>query len=65
MAIRPPKPGVVKVDNELWSAVGDLEISEGTRVVIVETQGLYVKVKPISEEGVAADKAGATNVKNP
>ncbi|MGC9112514.1 NfeD family protein [Acidilobus sp.] len=48
---------MVRVDNELWSAVSDLEIREGSRVVVVERQGLYVKVKPISEGNSAADEA--------
>ncbi|ADL19318.1 hypothetical protein ASAC_0912 [Acidilobus saccharovorans 345-15] len=57
ISIRPSKPGVVRVDNELWSAISDLEIKEGSRVIVVERQGLYVKVKPVSDKNIATDKA--------
>lgn len=41
--------GQVKVDGELWSAIGenDMEISKGTEVEVVEIKGVKVIVTPI------------------
>lgn len=49
MAVRPPRPGVVKVGYELWSAVSDVEIPEGTPVEVVEREGIYVRVRPANK----------------
>ncbi|WP_292319531.1 NfeD family protein [Caldisphaera sp.] len=39
------KPGVVKIDNQLWSAYSDTSIKENTEVIVTEVNGIYVKVK--------------------
>lgn len=41
--------GQVKVDGELWSAIGenDMEISKGTEVEVIEIKGVKVIVTPI------------------
>ena len=41
--------GQVKIDGELWSAIGenDMEISKGTEVEVVEIKGVKVIVTPI------------------
>ncbi|MFP3080336.1 MAG: NfeD family protein [Acidilobus sp.] len=49
IAIRPPRSGVVRVGNELWSAVSNVEIGEGAEVLIVGREGLYVRVVPAAD----------------
>ena len=41
--------GQVKIDGELWSAVGlnDMDISKGTEVKVIEIKGVKVIVTPI------------------
>ena len=41
--------GQVKVDGELWSAIGenDMEISKGTEVEVIEIKGVKVIVAPV------------------
>lgn len=41
--------GQVKVDGELWSAIGenDMEISKGTEVKVIEIKGVKVIVAPV------------------
>jgi membrane protein implicated in regulation of membrane protease activity len=52
-AIAPNLPGEIKVMGSYWRAVADIEIKEGSPVLI-ETQesedGLTFKVKPVKEE---------------
>lgn len=40
-----PRGGVVLVESELWSAVSEDEIPAGSRVVVVEVDGLTLRVK--------------------
>lgn len=51
--VSPPRPGVVKVGNELWSAVSDEEIPEGTTVTVVGRDGLYLRVSRSKAQGKA------------
>ena len=41
--------GQVKIDGELWSAIGenDMEISKGTEVEVIEIKGVKVIVAPV------------------
>lgn len=41
--------GKVEINNTMWSATADREIEKGTHVVVVESEGVHVKVKPIEE----------------
>jgi membrane protein implicated in regulation of membrane protease activity len=43
------KPGSVKLGGEVWSAVcaDDVEISEGSKIEVLEIVGNKVKVKPL------------------
>ena len=43
------KPGSVKIGGELWSAVcaDDVEITEGSKIEVLEIVGNKVKVKPL------------------
>lgn len=41
--------GKVEIGNSIWSATADMEIEKGTHVVVVEGEGVHVKVKPIKE----------------
>ncbi len=43
------KPGSVKIGGEVWSAVcaGDIEITEGSKIEVLEIVGNKVKVKPL------------------
>jgi Membrane protein implicated in regulation of membrane protease activity len=43
--IVPGKPGVVKINNQLWSAYSDSTLKVNTEVIITEVNGIYVKVK--------------------
>ncbi len=45
--IAPGKPGVVKVDDETWSAYSDENIKVGEKVKIVKRDGLFLEVKKI------------------
>lgn len=41
--------GKVKVYGELWSAISDMDIEKGTRVVVTEVDGVKLKVEPAKE----------------
>jgi len=43
--IVPGKPGVVKINNQLWSAYSDSTLKVNTEVIVTEVNGIYVKVK--------------------
>ncbi|MGC8995945.1 MAG: NfeD family protein [Thermoplasmata archaeon] len=42
------KPGVVKIENQIWSAKSDEYIKKGERVIVVRREGLYLIVKKIN-----------------
>ncbi len=42
------KPGVVKVENQIWSAKSDEYIKQGEKVIVVRKEGLYLIVKKIN-----------------
>ncbi|MGC9166046.1 MAG: NfeD family protein [Thermoplasmata archaeon] len=42
------KPGVVKIENQIWSAKSDEYIEKGERVIVVRREGLYLIVKKIN-----------------
>ncbi len=43
--IMPNKPGVIKIENQLWSAYSDDEINENNEVEVISVEGVYLKVK--------------------
>ncbi len=49
LAIEPPRPGVVKVGSELWSAMADKPIAQGAEVIVVRRSGLYLYVRQAEE----------------
>lgn len=50
--ITPERPGVVRVGSQTWSAKSKGLIDAGSRVVIIERDGIYVLVKRVSENGL-------------
>lgn len=39
--------GKVEIDNSMWSATADSIIDEGTKVIIISSEGVHIKVKEI------------------
>jgi membrane protein implicated in regulation of membrane protease activity len=39
--------GKVKIDNQIWSATGESVIETGKKIVILQSEGVHVKVKEI------------------
>lgn len=39
--------GKVKIDTGIWSAIADNEIPKGTKVTVISSEGVHVKVKEI------------------
>ncbi len=39
--------GKVEIDNQMWSATADSIIEEGTKVIIISSEGVHIKVKEI------------------
>jgi membrane protein implicated in regulation of membrane protease activity len=37
--------GKVNIENQTWSAIGDSEIEEGKKVIVISSEGVHVKVK--------------------
>ena len=37
--------GKVEIDNSMWSATADSIIEEGTKVIIISSEGVHIKVK--------------------
>lgn len=37
--------GKVKVDNQIWSAIGEDKIEEGKKVIVISSEGVHLKVK--------------------
>ena len=46
--IRPDSiSGKVKIDNQIWSATGDSIIDAGKKIIVLQSEGVHVKVKEI------------------
>lgn len=43
----PQSPGKVKINGELWSAVSEAPLKRGTKVRVLEVDGVKLKVEPI------------------
>ncbi len=43
----PGTPGVVKIDNELWSAYSEEYIKKGDPVIVIKQDGIYLRVKKL------------------
>lgn len=39
--------GKVKIESDTWSAVSNQHIPSGTHIVVVESEGVHVKVRPL------------------
>lgn len=39
--------GKVKIDNQIWSATGETVIDEGRKVIVINSEGVHVKVKEV------------------
>lgn len=48
-AISPREMGQVKIYGEVWTALADLDIAEGTPVIIRSVEGVKVKVEPVNQ----------------
>ncbi len=42
--------GKVKINNQIWSATADNEISVGKKVMVIEARGVHVVVKELEEK---------------
>lgn len=41
--------GKVKISGELWSAISDEDIEKGTKIKVLEVEGVKLKVEPINK----------------
>ena len=42
-------PGKVKISGDFWTAISDTKIYKGTRIKVIEVDGVKLKVEPIRE----------------
>jgi len=47
--------GKVKIDNDVWSATADRSIAAGSRVRVVHSEGVHVRVEVIGEAPIAPE----------
>ncbi|MGC8620663.1 MAG: hypothetical protein C0171_01095 [Caldisphaera sp.] len=43
--ITPIKPGVIKINNQLWSAKSNENINKGEKIIVTNIDGIYLVVK--------------------
>ena len=42
--------GKVKIHGELWSALADIDIAKGTKIKVLEVNGVKLKVEPLKDK---------------